>query len=224
MPWVVAAAGVAAAGSIAAGSMASDAQEKAARIAARNEKASADQIRADFAPYRDAGASALTKYADSLGLNGDAARQQFQTDFRADPGYQFSFDEGQRAVQGSAAAKGGLLSGGAMRALTRYGTGLADQQYGSYLDRFNNLATLGQNSAAQTGAFGSQSAARQGQYALDAGAAQAGGYLSAAQGVNGAISNGLQFYGRQQGYQSPGQSYSGSMPAGYFDPNTSWGL
>ena len=224
MPWAVAAAVVGAGASIWGASEAADAQQSAANKASRLERESRDQIRADFAPYRETGASALTKYADSLGLNGDAARDQFRTDFRADSGYQFSFDEGQRAVQGSAAAKGGLLSGGAMKALNRFGTGLADQQYGSYLDRYMNLANLGQNSAAQTGAFGSQSAGRQGAYALDAGAARAGGYLSAAQGVNGAISNGLQFYGRQQGYQSPGQSYSGTMPAGYFDPNTSWGL
>ena len=183
---------------------ASDAQREAARRAERIERENNAQIRSDFAPYREAGGSALTKYADSLGLNGDAAREDFRTDFRADPGYQFSFDEGTRAVQGSAAAKGGLLSGGAMRALTRYGTGLADQQYGSYLDRFKGLADTGLNAAAQTGSFGAQSAGRQGQYALDAGAAQAGGYLGMAQGVNGAISNGLQLAGRYAGQQGGG--------------------
>ena len=203
MPWVVAAAGVAAAGSIVAGGMASDAQSKAATNAARADEAKFQQIRGDLAPYREVGASALTKYADSLGLNGDAARQSFVDGFRADPGYQFAFDEGQRAVQGSAAAKSGLLSGGALRALQRTGMGMADQQYGTYLDRFSNLANMGQNSAAQTGQFGAMSAGRQGQYALDAGAAKAGGYLSAANGVNGAISNGLQLYGYMNGNRAP---------------------
>lgn len=228
MPWVVAAAGVAAAGSIVAGGMASDAQSKSAANAARVDEQKFQQIRGDLAPYREVGTSALTKYADSLGLNGEEARNRFASDFRADPGYNFAFDEGQRAIQGSAAARGGLLSGGALRALQRTGQGMADQQYGSYLDRFGNLANMGQNSAAQTGQFASQSAGRQGAYALDAGAAKAGGYLSAAQGVNGAISNGLQFYGQQRGMQPTyggfDQSYSGTMPAGYFDPNTSWGL
>jgi len=185
-------------------SKAANAQKKAAAQASALERESNAQIRADFAPYREAGQSALTKYADSLGLNGDAARDQFRADFRADPGYQFAFDEGQRAVQGSAAARGGLLSGGALRALQRTGQGMADQQYGSYLDRFGYLANMGQNSAAQTGQFGAQSAGRQGAYALDAGAARAGGYLSAAQGFNGALSNGLQLYGYMNGNRGGG--------------------
>lgn len=208
MPFFIAAAigAVATAGSsIYGANKAADAQKAAANTAASAEEKKFQQIRSDLAPYRDTGASALTKYADSLGLNGDQARNDFRADFRADPGYQFAFDEGQRAIQGSAAARGGLLSGGALRALQRTGQGMADQQYGSYLDRFGNLANMGQNSAAQTGQFASQSAGRQGAYALDAGAAQAGGYLAAAQGVNGAISNGLQLAGRysQQPTQQP---------------------
>lgn len=218
MPFFIAGAIALGAGaSYAAADSASDAQRDAAVNAARADEKKLQQIRADFAPYREAGASALTRYADSLGLNGEAARTQFRDDFRADPGYQFAFDEGQRAVQGSAAARGGLLSGGALRALQRTGQGMADQQYGSYLDRFYNLANMGQNSAAQTGQFANASAGRQGAYALDAGAARAGGYLSAAQGVNGAISNGLQLYGYMNGNRTP--------PGGsYADPLLQYGL
>lgn len=197
---IIAGAALAGAGaSIYAADQASDAQRDAAVNAQRADEKKFQQIRSDLAPYRDAGGSALTKYADSLGLNGDAARDQFRTDFRADPGYQYAFDEGMRAVEGSAAARGGVLNGGTLRALQRTGQGMADQQYGSYLDRFMGLANMGQNSAAQTGQFANASAGRQGQYALDAGAARAGGYLSAANGVNGAISNGLQLYGYGQG-------------------------
>ena len=207
MPFFIAAAVAAVAGagsSIYSANKAADAQKSAANTAASADERKFQQIRTDLAPYRDTGASALTKYADSLGLNGQEARDKFTSDFRADPGYNFAFDEGQRAIQGSAAAKSGLLSGGALRALQRTGQGMADQQYGSYLDRFGNLANMGQNSAAQTGQFASQSAQRQGAYALDAGAAQAGGYLAAANGVNGAISNGLNLAGRYAGQQSGG--------------------
>ena len=178
------------------GSEAADAQKDASNAALANERAMFDTTRADLAPYRDTGTSALTKYADSLGLNGNAARDQFRTDFRADPGYQYAFDEGQRAVQGSAAARSGLLSGGALRALQRTGQGMADQQYGSYLDRFSNLANMGQNSAAMTGQLSNESAGRQGGYINDAGAAQAGGYLAQGQAVNGAITNMLKTAGQ----------------------------
>ena len=181
------------------GSEAADAQKDASNKALANERAMFDTTRADLSPYRDTGTSALTKYADSLGLNGNAARDQFRTDFRADPGYQYAFDEGQRAVQGSAAARSGLLSGGALRALQRTGQGMADQQYGAYLDRFSNLANMGQNSAAMTGQLSNASAGRQGGYINDAGAAQAGGYLAQGQAVNGAISNMLKTAGRLAG-------------------------
>lgn len=181
------------------GSEASDAQKDASAAALRNEREMFNQIRGDLAPYRDTGASALTQYANAMGLNGDAARDQFRTNFRADPGYQYAFDEGQRAVQGSAAARSGLLSGGAMRALQRTGQGMADQQYGSYLDRFSNLANMGQNSAALTGQFGASSSGRQGGYINDMGAARAGGYLAQGQAVNGAITNMLKTAGQIAG-------------------------
>lgn len=204
MPFFIAGAIALSAGiGAAASSSASDAQADAALNAQRADEKKFQQIRTDFAPYREVGGSALTRYADALGLNGDAARDQFRTDFREAPGYQYAFDEGMRAVEGSAAARGGVLNGGTLRALQRTGQGIADQGYNSYLDRFMGLANMGQNSAAQTGQFSNASAARQGGYMTDAGAARAGGYLSAANTATGAISNGLQVYGYMNGNRAP---------------------
>ena len=62
---------------------------------------------------------------------------------RSVPGYQFAFGEGQRAVQTGAAARGTLLTGGTLKALTRYGTGIADQLYGNTVNRYLSLADLG---------------------------------------------------------------------------------
>lgn len=45
------------------------------------------------------------------------------------PGYQFRLQSGQQSLQGAAAAKGLLRSGGTLADLTKYGTELADQQY-----------------------------------------------------------------------------------------------
>jgi hypothetical protein len=97
-----------------------------------------------------------------------------EDDFRADPGYQFRLNEGLKAVQGSAAARGALQSGGTLKALTRFAQGTADQTYNDAYNRFNNdrtmvfnrlsslaglgqtannaLASAGQNYANQTGA------------------------------------------------------------------------
>lgn len=56
-------------------------------------------------------------------------------DLRGSPGYQFARDEGLKAIERSAAAKGTLLTGGTLKALAGYGTGLADQTYGQHFDR-----------------------------------------------------------------------------------------
>jgi hypothetical protein len=213
MPWAVAAAVVGAGASIYAGNKAASAQEKASNQATDISQRQYEQTRADLAPYRDAGAGALQKYADAAGINGADRRTASFADFRADPGYEFQMSEGLRGVQGSAAAGSlGINGGGVLKALQRYGQGVADQGYNTYLGRLQNLSTMGQNSAAQTGTFGANAAAQQGGYAQDAGAARAGGYLSAAQGVNGAISNGLKFYGYQNGYGS-GSGYGSQQSA-----------
>lgn len=219
MPWAIAAAAVVGAGaSIYSADKASEAQSDAAAQAGALEREAQQQIRGDLAPYRDAGSKALGYYQDFLGANGADASASARNMFQTSPGYQFAQDEGIRATEGGAAARGGLLSGGTLKALQERGQGLANQEYGSYLDRFLGLANMGQNSAAQTGQFSAGSAARQGGYITDAGAAEAGGYLSAAQGVNGAISNGLSLYGYMKGKEAPAATGAG----GYSTPGDGW--
>lgn len=184
-----------------AASKAAKAQQNAANKASDISRQQYEQTRTDLAPYRDAGASALTRYADASGVNGADKRMASFADFRADPGYEFQMSEGLRGVQGSAAAGSlGINGGGVLKALQRYGQGVADQGYNNYLTRFQNLASLGQNAAAQTGNFGAAAAQQQGQFAMDAGAAKAGGYLGQANAWNGAINNGLKIYGKSQGW------------------------
>lgn len=185
--------------SIYSANKAADAQKDAAAQAQALEERKLAQIRGDLAPYRDAGSRALGYYEDFLGVNGADAAASARNMFQTSPGYDFAFDEGMRATEGSAAARGGLLSGGTLKALQARGQGLANQEYGSYLDRFLGLAGIGENAAAQTGNFTAGSAARQGGYLLDAGAAQAGGYLAAGEGINGAINNSLKLYGQGRG-------------------------
>lgn len=97
-----------------------------------------DQSRADTAPWRMAGAGAL-----------GTASGQFNQPFEASPGYGFARDEGIRAIQNGMAAKGLLNSTAAGRALARFGTGLASQEYGNYANRLLQLAGLGQGAAGQ---------------------------------------------------------------------------
>lgn len=117
-----------------------------------------DQTRQDLSPYRDGGLQGLSAYMDSLGLNGRSGNQRSLMAFQEGPGYQFQMNQGVQARDRSAAARGGLMSGGQLKALTEFGQGLANQEYGNYQGQLQGLAGMGQNAAAQTGQFGANAA------------------------------------------------------------------
>lgn len=101
--------------------------------------------------------------------------------FRSTPGYQFGLDEGTKAVQASAAARGGLNSGATLKALQRYGTNYADQQgYTPYMNRLASLAGMAQTSTNTTGAQGAQVAQNMGNNLINAGNARAQGTYDSA--------------------------------------------
>jgi len=136
-------------------------------------KAGYDNIGASYQPYvnsanRLAGASDEALY--NLIQNPDSVR--------ALPAYQFDQQEGRRAVDRSAAARGMDASGRTLKDLTRFGTGLADQTYGNQLMRLlglnqqgfsQGLSALGaQNSAygqGLQGQYGARSSAYNGDMA-----------------------------------------------------------
>lgn len=59
-------------------------------------------------------------------------------DLASDPGYQFRLEQGANAVQGSAAAKGGALSGATLKALAKYGQNLGSSEYQNAYNRAYN--------------------------------------------------------------------------------------
>jgi hypothetical protein len=67
------------------------------------------------------------------------------SDFQQDPGYAFRLSEGLKGLDRSAAARGGLISGGAMKAATQYGQEMGSQEYQNAFNRFQaGRATQGQ--------------------------------------------------------------------------------
>lgn len=56
-------------------------------------------------------------------------------DYQADPGYAFRLAEGQKALDRQAAARGGLISGGALKAAQRYGQDMGSQEFGNAYQR-----------------------------------------------------------------------------------------
>lgn len=74
--------------------------------------------------------------------------------FLNSPDYQFALEQGIDASNKQAAASGRLRSGGQMKALTRYGQGMASQQLGSYFNRLAAMAGIGQTATNQGGNLG----------------------------------------------------------------------
>lgn len=153
---------------------------------------------------------------------GSAARPFSMDAFRADPGYGFRLSEGLKALERSAAARGGLLSGGTGKALQRYGQDMASQEYGNAFNRFytereallNPLLSLsgrGQTSATQTGQA-AQSFGQQGAQSLTGiGNAMAAGQVGQANAINQAIGQGVSMYNQGQNQNLLNQVLARSM-------------
>ncbi len=181
----IVAAGVGAAGSIGSALIGSHAAGKAAgqQVAAENQaldfqkQVYGNQV-TNEQPYVDAGKATIGQLAGQLqnGTFGAGSNPNFAVpspfsaptaaQAAATPGYQFTFDQGMRGVNASAAARGGALSGGAIKAAAQYGTGLADSTYndvynrslGTYQTNFNDsLAGYQANLAKQAQEFGQES-------------------------------------------------------------------
>jgi hypothetical protein len=179
---------------------AASAQKKAAQAGIKTQQDQYAQTRTDLAPYRQVGEQSTALMSDLYGFNGPERQAAARAQFRSDPGYEFQRSEGLRAVEGSAAARGSALSGGAMKALQSYGTGLADQSYGNWYQRLANMQGIGQNAAAQTGNFGANMANQVSGLQGDIGAAQAGRALGIGSAITGTLDKGVKAYGYFSGY------------------------
>jgi len=99
-------------------------------------------------PFRRSSISAIGGMMDMTGLEkpgvdiggGELLSDLPQYDWQTDPGYQFRLSERRGALEKSAAARGGLNSGGMARELTRFNSDYASQEYGNI---FNRLSVLG---------------------------------------------------------------------------------
>ena len=129
---------------------------------------------------------------------GSAAKAFGMDQFNADPGYAFRMSEGMKAIERSAAARGGLLSGSTLKGITRFGQDTASNEYTNAFNRYQterqarlnplqSLMGMGQTSSnALTGAAGSLGQGIGQAYAAQ-GAARASGYNNSASALNSAI-------------------------------------
>lgn len=214
---IAASAGTGIMGSMAAGH-AADVQSQAAIQAAQIQAQQADRALAfqkqqysdsqkNFAPWLQAGTGAINtlysnlksgKYGPWTGsFSAPTAAEAAQ-----DPGYAFRVSEGLKGIDRGAASRGGILTGGTLKAEQQFGQDMASQEYGNVYNRrfneylqkygeFNNnqtndfnryasIAGVGQQAANSTAQFGQQAANNAGNIMIESGNAQASGINNAA--------------------------------------------
>jgi hypothetical protein len=176
-------------------------QANAANQAAGLQQQQYEQTRADQAPFRAAGEQALNKLIPLSDYTKFGMDQ-----FQQDPGYAFRLSEGQKALERSAAARGGLISGSALKAATRFGQDMGSQEYQNAFNRYQtersaqlnplqSLAGLGQSSTNFVNTAGQNYANNAGAAYGAAGQANASGYMGQANAMGQGVSQYL-------GYQS----------------------
>lgn len=207
---------------------ASDAVSDSAANATALQKYIFDTTNGQQAPFREGGTEAVNELRRLLGLGGDANsagygsmnRDFSMADFQADPGYGFRVSEGLKALQNSAAAKGGLLSGNFLRGATEYGQNMGSQEYGNAFNRFQTnrtnrlnpllaMADKGQLANQQSAQAGQNYANQAGDIMTGAGSARAGAYLNQGRTVSNALNQ-------------MGSIYNRNNTGGNWQANTNW--
>lgn len=151
-------------------------------------------------PFREGGLQALNKLIP-MALN---YKPFSLKDFEVDPGYEFRRREGLRAIENSALAGGMGRSGSTLRGLTRYGQGLASEEFMNAFNRYQTNRSAEMNpllslaGAAQTSSNTLSDAAGRlgeqiGSNLIQGGVARASGYAGIANAANTGLSNYLAY-------------------------------
>jgi len=141
-------------------------------------------------------------------------------DWKQDPGYQFRLDEGMRALERGAAARGILQSGGTIRSATRYAQDYASNEYQRVFDRIATIAGRGQNAANAGSDVIVNTGSNIGRALVNAGEARASGYVAqgnawANLGGQMALAYGSGMFGKTGGSNLMGWNYQPNGAIGY---------
>jgi hypothetical protein len=226
MDWMTAAAivGSSLLSSEAAGN-AADVQAGAANRAADLQYKQYQENVARQKPFYDVGVNALPELVKASRYT-PFSMQTFQQD----PGYGFRLKEGQQALERSAAARGGLISGGALKAAQRFGQEMGSQEYTNAFNRYQlerqarlnplqSLAGMSQTTANTLGTAGQQMASNVGEAQQNAAAARASGYVGQANALTGGLGTYLN-YSQGQNMVNAMRSGGGSDVSGAWDPTS----
>lgn len=205
---------------------AANAEESAANQSNNTQLQMFNQQQANEAPYLAEGTKALGQLQSQLpGLESNFSL----SDFQQNPGYQFQLQQGQAALQQSAAARGLLNSTGTMKDMDTYTQGLANTDYNNAYNQYNQNRQTNYNMLASAAGLGQTAVAGSNQAAqtagtnisnnqIGAGNAAAAGYVGGANAIGntlGSLGNTAAQYGIMNSLNNPS-----SMPGlNYSSPN-----
>ena len=230
-----------------AASKAANAQVEAARIAAQTQMNMFNRSVKLQEPFRQAGLYGKNMLLTYLGMAGGNPNDKWSygryrdpglslRDFQADPGYNFRQQEGMKALERSAAARGMALSGPMLKGIQRFSQDLASQEYtnafnrhqverNAALNQMQSLMGAGQTTSAQLGNQAMQTGSNIAQTQMAAGTARASGYMGSANAMMGGLSGAANAFAQQPlynamaNYYSTGASGGSSGDGGYADPS-----
>lgn len=214
-------------------SSAADAQTQASQNSIGEQQREFNINQQNQAPYLAAGQTAVGQISNGTAAGGAFNSPYTMADFYTDPAYQFNLSQGLGAIQKSAAATGGVLSGGALKSIDQYAQQNAGNEYqnaftnyqtdlsGRY-NRLASLAGLGQTAVGTLGNQGTASAANIGNTMVGIGNAQAAGYVGQSNALNNGISS-LGNYYMQNQYLNKLPNYGGT-PSTYASPGSSYSV
>jgi len=230
---ILGAAAIGGAVSASSASKASKAQQEAARQAQQTAESTFDKQAALQEPFRQGGLTAQNEIMQLLGVGGDKAAAGYGSlakpfgmeQFQQDPGYAFRQSEGMKALERSAAARGGLLSGGTLKGIQRFGQDLASQEYGNAFNRYqteraarlNPLQSLmgsGQSAANLTASAAGQEGQNIANAQYGAGQARASGYIGVGNAFNQGLGQVANYYANQPLQNAMIDYYKAGAPGG----------
>lgn len=135
--------------------------------------------------------------------------------WQASPGYTFRRDEGIKAIERSAAARGSLRGGATMKSIGRYVDNTASSEYENYANRLAALAGVGQNATAGTAQAGQAYAGQQSATNMAAGQARASAYQNTGNAINSGVQNLASAFLYNKGYGGGGGGTGGTGYGGY---------
>jgi len=179
------------------------------------------------APFRSAGLASQNRLMTLLGIKsgttgtaagdfvtdpnspdfGKYARDFSMADFQADPGYAFRLSEGMKALDRTAAARGGLLSGSTLKGAERYGQDMASQEFQNAYNRYqtnraNQINPLmgyatgpGLSATGATTAAANQYGANQNEAIANMANARQSGYVGPANAIASGVNSYLNYAG-----------------------------